>query len=149
MKQLLSLSLLVCLVLVGCKSQDTASKSSKKTEIALENTKWVLEKLNGDPVNLSMAELEMPFIKLNASEGTINGNSGCNSFGGNYLLSDKKTIQISQIKATLRHCEDLGIESVFMSNLKKAKTFKVSKKELSFKDDNGYDLLTFVPNKEN
>lgn len=148
MKQLISLSFLVCLCLVGCKSQDSSTNTTGKGKISLEGTKWVLEKLNGDPINLSMVELDTPYIILNGSEQTLGGNSGCNSFGGKYT-SEKRNIQFSQIIATLRHCEDNGIESVFMSNLKKAKTYKMSKKELVFKDENGYVLLAFVPSEKN
>ena len=133
MKYILSLSLLICTILFSCKSQDATQKTSNKSEISLIDTKWVLTKLNGDHVNLTSPELEQPYIKLTAKENRIGGNGGCNSFGGTYTLTDNQTISFSQMIATLRHCEDHGIESVFMGNLQKASTYVIANNELTFK----------------
>lgn len=148
MKNILSLSLLICVLLFSCKSQVTSKKSSNKVETSLVDTKWVLTKLNGDLVNLSSAELEQPFIKLSQNDNAVNGNGGCNGFGGKYTLTDKQTISFSQMRSTMRHCEDNGIESVFMANVNKAKTYVIIDNELTFKDENGYVLASFEPTSE-
>lgn len=149
MKQILSLSLLVCLILFNCKSKEAPQKKSNKEEAALLDTKWVLTKLNGDLVNLTSPELEQPFINLTAKDNGVNGNGGCNTFGGTFSLKEKQGIEFSQILATMRYCEDHGIENIFMGNLQKASTYTISDAELTFRDENGYLLLTFEPTAKN
>ena len=148
MKNILSLSLLICVMLISCKSQDPSKKLSNKVETSLTDTKWVLTKLNGDLVNLTSAALEQPFIKLSQNDNAVTGNGGCNGFGGKYTLTDHQTISFSQLLSTMRHCEDHGIESVFMGNVNKAKTYVMIGNELTFKDENGYVLATFEPASE-
>lgn len=145
MKYVLSLSLLLCICLLGCKSQDTSQKSSSTEATTFVGTTWVLTKLNGDLVNLDSPELEQPYLTLNENDNSVGGNGGCNGFGGTYTLEDDQTIAFSQLLSTLKHCEDRGIEAVFMSNLEKAKKYILLDNELTFKDENGYVLATFEP----
>lgn len=143
MRNILSLSLLICTILVSCKSQDVSQKSSNKAETSLIGNKWVLTKLNGDIVNLTSDELQQPFIKLSEKDHGVGGNGGCNSFGGSYTLTDQQSISFSQMMSTMRYCDDHGIEGVFMGNLQKASTFVIVNNELTLKDENGYVLATF------
>ena len=145
MKYVLSLSLLACILLFNCKSQDATQKPSIKVGASLIGTKWVLTKLNGDPVNLTSPELEQPYIKLTQKDSGVGGNGGCNAFGGTYTLKDKQTIAFSQMMATMRYCEDHGIENVFMGNLQKATSYVIANDELTLKDENGYVLIAFEP----
>lgn len=149
MKHVLSLSLVICLVLFNCKSQDTKQKSANKVETQLIGTKWVLTKLNKDLVNLSNAELKQPFIKLNAKDNGVGGNGGCNVFGGTFTLKENQHIEFSQLLATMRYCEDNGIERVFMNNLQKATSYTITNNELTLKDENGYVLVTFEADSSN
>lgn len=146
MKYVLSLSLVLCLILFNCKSQETPKKSSNKVEASaadIVGTKWVLTKLNGDLVNLTSPELVQPFIKLTVKDNGVGGNGGCNSFGGTFSLKENQHIEFSQMLATMKYCEDNGIENVFMGNLHKASSYIIIGNELTFKDENGYVLVSF------
>ncbi|MCK0123043.1 META domain-containing protein [Gelidibacter sp. F2691] len=148
MKYVLGLSLFFCLFLFNCKTQDAPQKqtdtsSASKTDVQLVGSKWVLTKLNGDVVNLSNTELEQPFIRLTAKDNGVGGNGGCNPFGGTFKLKANQTIAFSEMLATMRYCDDNGIESVFMGNLHKAVSYTIIDNELTFKDENGYVLSTF------
>lgn len=144
MKNILTLSLLICITLFGCKTKDINNKSSDQTSIALVGTKWVLIKLNGDVVQLNNPQLTQPFIKL-SEDKNIGGNGGCNSFGGSYTLTDKNAISFSKMISTLRYCEDQGIESAFIGNLQKTASYGITKNELILKDENGHILAAFEP----
>ncbi|WP_027125585.1 META domain-containing protein [Gelidibacter mesophilus] len=143
MKYFLSLTFLVCLFLFNCKSQDPVQKSTSKTETQLVGTKWVLSKLNGDPLNLSKSELEQPYIKLTKKDNGVGGNGGCNGFGGTFSLKENQHIAFSQMMATMKYCDENELESVFMANLQKAYSYTLINDELTFNDQNGYVLLTF------
>lgn len=145
MKNILGFSLLLCILLVSCKSQDTSKSASSTDGTSLVGPKWVLTKLNGDLVNLESAELEQPYIKLTEKDNAVGGNGGCNGFGGTYTLTDTQTISFSQMLSTMRHCEDQGIEGVFIGNIQKATAYTLVNKELTFRDENGYVLATFEP----
>ncbi|RAJ22936.1 heat shock protein HslJ [Gelidibacter algens] len=147
MKYVLSLSLVICLVLFNCKSQDAKQMSANKFETQLIGTKWVLTKLNKDLVNLTSPELEQPFIKLTAKDYGVGGNGGCNAFGGTFTLKENQHIEFSQLLATMRYCDDNGIERVFMGNLQKASSYTITNNILTFKDENGYILATFKATK--
>ncbi|TDU43680.1 META domain-containing protein [Gelidibacter sediminis] len=150
MKYVLSLTVLFCLILFNCKTQEVPKKQTetvhtvdKKSVAHLVGAKWVLTKLNGDIVNLSKTELEQPFIRLTAKDNGVGGNSGCNPFGGTFTLKGNQNIQFSEMLATMRYCDDNGIEGVFMANLQKAATYIITNNELTLKDENGYVLSTF------
>lgn len=140
---------MLCLFLFGCKSQDTSQKtSSPTTASSIIGTKWVLTKLNGDIVNLTSPELEQPYIELNENDHSVRGSGGCNGFGGTYNLQDNQTIVFSEMLSTMKHCEDRGIEDVFISNVQKAATYVLVDKELTLIDENGYVLAAFEPASE-
>lgn len=145
MKYVLSLSIFACIFLYNCKPQQATQKLPIKTETTLVGTKWILTKLNGDVLNLDNSELEQPYIKLTTKDNSIGGTGGCNSFGGTFALNDNQTIAFSQMLATMRYCEDSGIEKMFMSNLQKATSYVIDNDELTLKDENGYVLITFKP----
>lgn len=150
MKYVLSLSLLCCLIFFSCKTQvvpqpqtETTNTTDKKVEAHLVGAKWMLTKLNGDVVNLSNTKLKQPFIRLTAKDSGVGGNGGCNAFGGTFKLKNNQNIEFSEMLATMMYCDDSGIESVFMSNLRKASSYTIVNNELTFKDENGYVLSTF------
>lgn len=153
MKYVLSLSLLCCLILFSCKTQEASQTKTEipdtKAEAQLVGSKWVLTKLNGDILNLSNTELEQPFIKLTAKDRGVGGNGGCNAFGGTFRLKDNQNIEFSQMLATMKYCDDNGIESAFMGNIHKAASYIIVNNELTFKDENGYVLATFEVSAEN
>jgi heat shock protein HslJ len=148
MKYVLSLSLVLCLLLFNCKSQDAKQKSANQFETPLLETTWVLTKLNKDLVNLASPELEQPFIKLTAKDNGVGGNGGCNTYGGTFTLKENQHIEFSQLLATMRYCDDNGIERVFMGNLQKASSYTITNNILTLKDENGYILVTFRASSE-
>ena len=145
MKHILSVTLLICTILIGCKSQDVPQKPTTKAETSLIGTKWVLTKLNGDLVNLTSPELQQPYIILTGQDNAVGGNGGCNGLGGVYTLTDNQTIAFSELITTMMYCDDHGIESMFIANLHKATTYTLVDNELTFKDENGYVLVSFEP----
>ncbi|HSH20613.1 MAG TPA: copper resistance protein NlpE N-terminal domain-containing protein [Draconibacterium sp.] len=111
----------------------------KKDKIELTGKYWKLNRLNGQPVKSSNRE---PFIRLN-TDNSVNGNSSCNSFNGNYKLTDGNGISFSPFAMTKMACIDNNIEAEFMQVLEKTTSYSLSSNELIFQDEFETSLAIF------
>jgi heat shock protein HslJ len=93
MKKYLMLVLLVSMVLSACAPQ----------EKSLEGT-WTLTAYGPEGATTPVAADSQASITFN-DDGTIEGNSGCNGFGGNYEV-DGDQITFSALVSTLMACEE-------------------------------------------
>jgi len=142
----LFLSILFGMSLLNCKSQDgtqTAGNASEKSQVQLLETKWMLATLNGKPIEMSNTELSEPFLRLTNQDNGAGGNGGCNVFGGSHTLKEKNQIEFSQMMATMRYCEDNGVEKGLMGALQKAKSYSLEGDDLALMDENGSVLASF------
>jgi heat shock protein HslJ len=93
MKRILAVTLLAAILLAAC------APTSSTTLVG----DWGLVSY-GLPSNIQPAESGVDTLIQFKSDGTLGGNVGCNSFGGNYKVDGSK-IEFSQIMATLMFCE--------------------------------------------
>ena len=129
---LLSLSLIVVLA--------TACTSSAATQ-NLAGTQWKLTALNGKPPFAAGNPVVLNFDSSNQ----ISGNSGCNSYGGEYTASGN-TLSLSKVFSTLMACADQSVndqEAAFHLALGKVVSFEISNGQLNLKDAGGIVLMTF------
>jgi heat shock protein HslJ len=114
-------------MLVGMLCSAIAFGGTMTGEIRLEDKKWVLETLNGKPV-----EGTKPFISFDAGKQSAGGDTGCNVFGGSYAVSGD-TIRIFDTISTMRACiEDdrMDVERKFMEALQNANRFEIKNGKL-------------------
>jgi heat shock protein HslJ len=88
---------------------------------ALDGT-WLLEKYNGKIV-LSTSFAQLPEITLSTKKLTINGNDGCNQFGGTMQIKGKEIV-FNNLMATERYCENMELANIIQQ--------KVSNKSLNY-----------------
>ena len=106
MKNIL-ISLLVLLTLTACNGGSSASIEGQ----------WKLVSYNQTP---AVADVE---TSIEFKDGQVNGNVGCNGFGGSYTVSGD-TITFSPMMATLMFCEgpvgeqELGVFGVLQGTTK-------------------------------
>ena len=76
-------------------------------------------------------------------DGTVTGNSGCNSFGGNYKVEDGK-ITFDQITSTLMACDEARMtqESAVHQVLTDTATFKIAGNMLTITNNDMALVLT-------
>jgi len=93
------------------------------------NGEWNLVSAFPDTGDLKKAVSDKwPYLSINSDKKTIGGYSGCNSFGGEFSLTNDK-IAIGDLMATQRGC--LGsIEPVFFKHLRSVGRYQVSKTSL-------------------
>jgi heat shock protein HslJ len=128
---LLSLSFIV---LVAACASASASQN-------LTGTKWKLATLTGKAPVTSDNSITLNFDPNNQ----ISGNSGCNSYGGEYSLSNS-ALSFSKVFSTLMACADQAVndqEAAFHQALSTVTTFEISNGQLNLKDASGAVLLSF------
>ena len=111
---------------------------------SLENTRWVL-------ANYLQAERLMRAVvgggaTLEFAGGNISGNTGCNSFGGQYAQEDQK-LTFSPLRATLRACPDEALsaqERAYTQHLTQVRGFTLERGVLRLNDEAGRTLLLFA-----
>jgi heat shock protein HslJ len=111
--------------------------------------------IGGDPLDGTSWELyayrksrpiEGSHITITFEDGQVRGSSGCNSYGGEYIVSGKE-IEIGMLMSTLMACVDPAMmeqESMFMQFLGNAQRFEIVDGQLQvFWSE--HEALTFVP----
>lgn len=117
--------LLLLAIFVLTTSFTIACKKSNDNK-PLVNTYWQLTHIEGETVTKSPA---IPCIQF-LSDGTFNGNLGCNSFFGNYFAKRKK-ISFDYLGATKKYCQDMKMEDHFGKVIRNGIThYKIEKDTL-------------------
>jgi len=114
------------ILLAACSAGASASLSLTGT--------WKLVSY-GDPVNPTPAAAEVDTSVIFDKKGTISGNVGCNSFGGNYKV-DGNSITFEPISSTLMMCEDPAIgdqETAVLNTLAETVTYAIDGNTLTIR----------------
>lgn len=113
MKKLLILTLFSVFLLASCssskKSTDVSTLENQETNDALVNTVWELTTLGGIQVDPSSLDDKKIHFTLNATNNTITGFSGCNSFNGTYTLEAGNRLSFSKLASTRMACMDAEV----------------------------------------
>jgi heat shock protein HslJ len=106
------------------------------------NGNWLLVSVSPDTADLKKAFIKKwPYININYTKKTIGGYSGCNSFGGEFILK-KHSITIGNLMTTEMACPG-SIEPTLYKNLKSINRYQVSKDSLKLYAQETM-LLSFV-----
>lgn len=131
------LLLLAAVAFITLKDMKPIADSNADTPIT--GTDWRPVSI-GDQVVAGDTRLHLRF----EVDGKLNGNGGCNSFFGNYTLSESG-IDISPIGATRMACPEpqMELEGKFFLLLEKAKKIESRANRLILSDDAGVELAVF------
>ena len=110
----------------------------------LEDTRWILESY-GEPENLkSMLEGTEITAVFDRAEGRVHGSAGCNTYSGDYQISDSK-LSIPLIVSTEMGClEPEGImeqELQYLKTLQAAESYEIRDGKLEI--NCGAQILVF------
>ncbi|MBB4036769.1 heat shock protein HslJ [Dysgonomonas hofstadii] len=130
--KLLFIAALAIFALQSCNSAKTLTKEQ------LAN-KWVLKSINGQDVKEAFPN-KIPHITFNLTNGQMNGNGGCNGFGGTFSIN-KDEFTGSKIVSTMMFCGDQ--ESTLFKLLDGKSKLALNGDELTF-SQNGKTTLVFT-----
>ena len=127
----LTLIALLSLLIYACSNADSLS---------LNGMSWELVAI-GKHTPLADSHITLTF-----EDGQVSGNSGCNSFGGEYKLKGD-SIEFGMLMSTMMACADsarMEQESTFMKMLGDAQRVELVDGQLQIYGS-GQDALTFAP----
>jgi heat shock protein HslJ len=108
---------------------------------ALEGTGWTLVQINGQEP-LAGTEVTLIFEETN-----VEGNTGCNHFGGEYTASPDGSLQMSQLAMTEIYCTEpegvMAQEVQYGDNLNQATSYRVVDERLEILNQDGVTILIF------
>ena len=116
-----ALRLYVASMLLSCESSKKASAVSGKP---LKGTYWKLTELAGTPV-IAREGVKEVYMKISATDSTVQGNGGCNGFGGNYTLGDGDRIRFYKLISTMMACDGLDVENAFYRTLENTDSYAI------------------------
>lgn len=114
------------------------------TPFTLANSKWVLVSMVENGATRTPptgAEIALDF----SNDGKVGGNSGCNSYGGNYETQGE-ILKISTLVSTLMACaeaEKMEFEAAYVAGLQAAQMYERTADRLNISFGNGTGELVY------
>jgi len=136
MKQLI---LILLVVVMSCKGKQNTPKEVAATAAPLNGSFEV--------TNIVASALgdKKPIITFDAKENRVNGNSGCNSYFGQFQQEDR-ALSFGVLGATEMACQEplMLAEMALYKAFQNTASFDLENSILVFKDQEGNDLLTAI-----
>lgn len=138
---LIPLAFALMIVLSGCGPINIVPDTGPDQTPGLSGTEWVLSRINNqDPI--SEAEVTLSF-----EDTTAGGNSGCNSYGGDYTTGSDGSLSFGEIVQTLILCMEpegvMELEEEYINTLRMAASYRVVDDRLEILDGTGSAILEF------
>lgn len=107
---------------------------------ALLDTYWHVTQLTQHPKMAPKGDKPV-FLELNAKSHRVRGFSGCNTFGGGFLL-DKQTLSFDKLFGTMMLCEAaMDFEQALLDALSRVTHYELSQDQLVLKGKDGKPLI--------
>jgi heat shock protein HslJ len=106
--------------------------------------RWFLELMTLDgtvvPVPADQQQVTIAFTP----DGKVDGNGGCNSFGGEYQLGENGGVKFGPLASTMMACDNtMQLESTYFQALAKVESFQVSQGKLTLSSADGKTVLVY------
>ena len=128
---------IAAVVLAACATYGPAGEAGSGSTVPLEGTQWQLTELGGRPAR--PAGDDAPNLRLNAADKRAGGNTGCNSFSGEYTLSGE-SLRFGMFASTRRACTDEALnaqETAYLTALGTVRTWRISGNTLELSGESG------------
>ncbi|WP_340114632.1 META domain-containing protein [Maribellus mangrovi] len=124
-------------------------EKTEDSKLGLNGT-WNAQKINGSIIKLPSTRGAgvLPTVYIDITKMQISGIDNCNNFTGSISKLSESTIELGPLAATQKMCPDMAIATAFNKALQAVKQYELSENTLTFKDENGNDLLEFTKGTE-
>ena len=124
------------LILFSCNSSKMTSEQTKKGNV-ISTGKYQITQIKGiDKL------IKSPTMNFDFEKKTVNGDAGCNRYGGGFSL-EKRKIKFGQMRATRMYCVEFAtIETTFLESLSLVDNYTIESREVRFYDAENSLLLT-------
>lgn len=142
MKKLFYLAGIFFLALQACNG---TKKSTGDGTTSLTDTYWKLTELNGKAIGEAGADRREVYVIFRKQENRVQGNAGCNGYGGTYTLDPNGfNIKFSAMMHTQMACPGLDVENEFLKVFENADSYYVKDGTLQFNRARMAPLAKFV-----
>ncbi|MBN8578921.1 MAG: META domain-containing protein [Cytophagales bacterium] len=114
----------------ACKPSDKLNQVVGLSKSTLEDTRWVLEELNNQPVSTQ----NQPFLVFASKSMVLSGFGGCNQLAGSYETARLK-LKCNNVVATRMYCDVGQLENDFLTLLQKVNRYHIEGDTLSLYED--------------
>ena len=125
-----------------------ASNQLLKDSTSILEQYWKLTEVKGKAVSVAPGEGKEPHMILKVLDSRVNGNGGCNGYGGTYTLGAGNKIHFSPIISTKMACNALSVENAFFGVFQSVDQYKVNGDSLVLLHVNKRQLARFVEEKQ-
>ncbi|MGY6520661.1 MAG: copper resistance protein NlpE N-terminal domain-containing protein [Mongoliitalea sp.] len=99
-------------------------------DFALENKRWVLIELRGNPVQQSNDQKEA-FLFFENETNRFYGNTGCNSINGGYEIEEGNRMTFGNVASTMMACPNMENDRIIGEILKEVDNYSIGDNQLS------------------
>jgi heat shock protein HslJ len=85
----ITLSFVVTLLVCGVGCSSESNPWCKQAPLPVENYRWQLQGIEGDPTHPATADAQAPFFQLDSTDKHVTGDTGLNQFNGSYEMSGR------------------------------------------------------------
>lgn len=149
LKQLWVLSFLI--LLLACNDRKSNTEVDAATPIEVSNTKsisitgaaveldgtWILETFNTEIIDNTDA-YRVPTLKIEADEGNVIGNAGCNQYSGKIEVQAGKQINIQAERVSELDCSESSLEDDFLK--------AITTKDLNYEMQDNNQMIFYSDN---
>ena len=100
------------------------------TDPRLEDKKWILIELRGNPIQ-SSENFKEAFLQFEMETATVYGNGSCNNIFGSYELKQENQITFGNTASTMMACPEMEMEKTFLEILREVDNYSVTDRTLS------------------
>ncbi|WP_336514642.1 META domain-containing protein [Pollutibacter soli] len=135
----------IILIITFSVSCDSSKKSTTESAsgASLKGTYWKLTELAGTAVTAREGVKEV-YLKISSTDSTVQGNGGCNGFGGNYTLGNGDRIKFSRMISTMMACDGLDVENSLYRALENTDSYVIKGDTLQLNRARMAPLARFV-----
>ena len=130
MKQTIKFSVLIfSMFFISCKE----TKKTVETTTKMYSGKYEIKSLNTQQLKRKL------FFKIDSNENKISGKTDCNTYFGNYIVTNNNKIEIEPLGVTKMYCEDdvMKVESELFKAFRSTMTFNFDNNMLTFYNREG------------
>jgi heat shock protein HslJ len=130
------------LELIGVGGSVSLIESVPVTDATLDGTAWVLDSLIDGEVAMSILTTTTPSLTLDTGEGSIQGTTGCNTFGGTVMI-DSSGFTVTDMNWTEIGCEPdiMRQETLILDVLQNAERYQIEGDRLTISSTQGRSLI--------
>lgn len=135
MKYILTLSILLfTLMITSCKE---TKKTTEAPSYEVYSGKYEIKSLNGKELARTL------YFTVETSEKKISGKTDCNSYFGNYTVTNNNEIKIGPLASTEMYCEEhvMKVEREIFKAYNDSKTFSFDSNMLTLFSEDGALLI--------